>query len=203
MTPFASTIAWLLIGILISLIKSSNQANLAPDLQYQLETRQLYESYENDSCIKRWETGDEMKAFLLSPLQSSSCIITLTGARWDGHFKKYLQLRIYQRVARLFCQRPEIVVGLFFYEVAPLPEFPKSFNKESSGFVWQPYDPSYSVHFFRNGSHFVDPTSLGETRHLWLRYLRDWNTVTDEKIVSYVEGICWSQRYQRNFLTDL
>jgi hypothetical protein len=165
----------------IELIFSEPPTTLAIEhVKYQ----ELIQSYKQDACITHWETGDEMKAYLLDPKNKNQCIVTLTGATWDGHFKKYLQIGLFKRLASLFCDHPWIDFGLFFYQSEKLPHFPKKPNSDQV--VWQSSDPSYAVYFFRNGSHFIDNRDI----QTGLRGLRDWNAVFEDDLKRKVLEYC-------------
>ncbi len=136
--------------------------------------------------ITYWKIGANMKNHLLAEENAHRCIITLTGATWDGHFKRYLQFQIYKRTAQLFCHHPGVDFGIFFYENEKLPNVLKYPNTNSKEAVWQESDPTFEIYAFRNRS----LTDHQTHRRAWLRQFRDWETVTDEEITGEVKRMC-------------
>ncbi len=167
------------------LIADSNGAQSIV-LQHQEAYSQLIHSYKTDGCVTHWKTGADMKSHLLAEENAHRCIITLTGATWDGHFKRYLQYQIYRRTAQLFCHHPGIDFGIFFYETEKLPHVLKDPNTNSNEAVWQKSDPTFEIYAFRNGSLIDHQTH----RRPWLRQFRDWDVVTDEEITGEVKRMC-------------
>ena len=161
-------------------------------IEHQQRYQQLIQSYENDSCITHWLAADEMKDYLFARDNAHRCIITLTGATWDGHFKRYLELQIYKRAAQLFCDYEGSTFGIYFYQDKKLPRVVRYPNTDSQEVVWQESDGSYEVYAFRSGTFIDSPGTENNYRRVrhWLRSLQDWNSVSDAEIEFEVKRWC-------------
>lgn len=121
----------------------------------------LVQYYKSHPLITHWNSGEEMKAFLESTEQSSRCVVTLTGAKWDGHFIHYLKSGSFLNLASLFNKREEgrleVIFGIFFYYPEKLPVLKtRPLDNNDDRLVWEESDPTYYVYLFRNGSHLLD-----------------------------------------------